>query len=160
MVALLALGLSAGLNTPAITNTISVLGGVLLVWMGGMMMVSAFKGAMRLPRPGTEVKSLNNWQLLGLGVGATLVNPFWYAWWVTVGATYIVLAQLAGWVGVVVCFLGHIAGDYLWDCILSGVVGSGRKWLTDSVYKWAIIACGAYLSYLGIVFVAQPFWSR
>jgi len=51
-------------------------------------------------------------------------------------------------------------GDYLWDCILSGVVGGGRKWLTDSLYKLIIVACGGYLVYLGSVFITTPFLSR
>ena len=159
MVMLLALGLSAGLNTPTVTTVIALLGGLLLMWMGGGMVWGALKGRIGLPKPGANVKLLSNWQLLGLGIGATLVNPFWYAWWITVGATYMAFpqVQVLGLTGLLVFYFGHILGDYLWDSILSGVVGGGRKWLTDGVYKWIIVACGAYLIYLGSVFMTSPF---
>lgn len=157
MVVLLALGLSIGLNTPSITAAIARLGGALLLWMGATMAWGAFKGQIALPQPGADAKRLNNWQLIGLGMGATLVNPFWYAWWVTVAATYIFTAQALGWAGVLAFYLGHISADYMWDSVLSSVVGSGRKWITDTIYKWLIVACGLYLVYLGGVFITSPF---
>ncbi len=73
----------------------------------------------------------------------------------TVGATYLAYPQVQafGLAGLLVFYFGHITGDYVWDCILSGVVGGGRKWLTDRLYKWIIAACGGYLVYLGGVFI-------
>ena len=159
MVALIALGLSAGLNTPVISAAIALIGGALLLWMGGSMTWDAIKGRITLPKPGVDEKLLSNWQLLGLGMGATIINPFWYAWWITVGATYLAFPQVQafGLAGLLAFYFGHIAGDYLWDSILSGVVGGGRKWITDRLYKWIIVACGAYLIYLGGVFLSTPF---
>jgi threonine/homoserine/homoserine lactone efflux protein len=159
MVVLLALGLSAGLRTQAVITTVSLLGGALLIWMGAGMVVGAARGRRRLPQPGREVKALNNWQLIALGVGGTLLNPFWFSWWLTVGATYLAYPQVQvyGLVGILTFYLGHITGDYLWDCILSGVVGGGSKWITDRLYKWVIVVCGAYLVYLGVVFLITPF---
>ena len=75
MVALLALGLSAGLRTPLVLTVVSVLGGALLIWMGADMTLGAVRGRLRLPQPGSQAKALSNWQLLALGAGATLVNP-------------------------------------------------------------------------------------
>jgi len=54
-------------------------------------------------------------------------------------------------------YLGHILGDLLWDSVLSGVVGRGRRWMSDAVYKWLLVVCGGYLMYLGVVFVISPF---
>jgi threonine/homoserine/homoserine lactone efflux protein len=77
MVLLLALGLSAGLHTPPLVAVISLLGGALLMWMGGSMVWGAVKGRLALPKAGAEYKLLSNRQRLGLGAGATSVNPFW-----------------------------------------------------------------------------------
>ncbi|MEP7359292.1 MAG: LysE family translocator [Anaerolineales bacterium] len=161
MVVGLALGLSAGLRTPLVITVVSLLGGALLIWMGGGMVLGAARGRLRLPEPGADMKTLSNRQLLALGAGATLINPFWYSWWLTVGATYLAFPQVQvyGAAGILIFYLGHIAGDYLWDCILSGVVGGGRKWITDRLYKWVIGVCGAYLVYLGVVFLITPFRS-
>jgi threonine/homoserine/homoserine lactone efflux protein len=159
MVVLLALGVAAGLHTPPVIAVVSLLGGALLMWMGGSMVWGAIKGRLALPRPGTQVKPLSNRQLLALGVAATLVNPFWYGWWLTVGTSYLAIPQVRafGLAGLLAFYFGHIAGDYLWDCILSGVVGGGRRWITDGLYKWLIVACGAYLVYLGVTFFISPF---
>ncbi len=159
MVVLLALGVSAGLRTPLIIAVVSLLGGGVLAWMGGGMVWGAVKGRLVLPKPAAGVKLLSNRQLLGLGVAATLVNPFWYGWWLTVGATYLAFPQVRvlGLAGLLAFYFGHIAGDYLWDSTLSGVVGGGRRWITDGVYKWLIVACGAYLVYLGVTFFMAPF---
>jgi threonine/homoserine/homoserine lactone efflux protein len=159
MIALLALGLAAGLNTPGFTAFVGLLGGGLLIWMGSAMAWGAYRGSIRLPRPGSDARLLNHGQLIGLGAAATLINPFWYAWWITVGATYLAYpaVQALGLTGFLVFYLGHISGDLLWDSILSGVVGRGRRWLTDSAYRWLIAVCGAYLVYLGGVFATAPF---
>ena len=159
MVLLLALGVSAGLRTPPIIAVVSLLGGALLMWMGGGMVWGAMKGRFTLPWPGVDAKVLSNRQLLGLGVAATLVNPFWYGWWLTVGTSYLAIPQVRalGVAGLLAFYFGHIAGDYLWDCILSGVVGGGRRWITAGFYKWLIVTCGAYLVYLGGTFLVAPF---
>lgn len=156
MVVLLAFGLAAGLNTPLVTTPIALVGGALLVWMGAQMTWGAYRGRISLPRPGSLVKPLNNWQLLGLGVGATLINPFWYAWWITLGTTYMSGAdvQAMGFTGLLAFYFGHITADYLWDSLLSGVVGGGRKWISNGLYRTLIAGCGLYLFYLGWVFMA------
>lgn len=161
MVLLLALGVSAGWRTPSLIAVISLLGGALLLWMGGGMIWGALRGRLALPRPGSDAKLLSNRRLLALGVAATLVNPFWYGWWLTVGASYLAIPQVRalGAAGLLAFYLGHISGDYLWDCILSTVVGGGRRWITDRFYQWLIVACGAYLVYLGGVLVISPFIS-
>jgi len=160
VVVLIAIGLTAGLARPGIFAVISIVGGLLLIWIGASYLWAAYKGRIHLPHPGLQTESMNNWQLVGLGMLATISNPFWYAWWTTVAAGYLVQAQALGLAAVAMFYLGHISADYAWDTFLSGVVGSGRKWFTDGVYKWVIVACGAYLVYLGWVFIAAPFSPR
>ena len=156
MVMLLALGLAAGLATPAVTQVIGLAGGALLLWMGATMAWGAYRGRISLPRPGAAGQGLTMWRLFGLGLVATLVNPFWYVWWVTLGTTYMARSevQVLGFAGLLIFYVGHIAGDFLWNSVLSGVVGGGRKWISDRLYRGLILVCGLYLIYLGWVFAA------
>jgi hypothetical protein len=56
---------------------------------------------------------------------------------------------------VIAFYLGHIAADYAWDTLLSAVVGGGRRWMTDTVYRVLLLACGVFFIYLGGMFLAQ-----
>jgi threonine/homoserine/homoserine lactone efflux protein len=153
IVLLIAFGLSAGLANPAIQVWIALLGGLLLVWMGGKMAWDAWKGYLRLPGPEGERVRLSTRQLVGLGMVATISNPFWYAWWVTVAAGYLSQARALGMAAVLAFYIGHISADYAWDTVLSTVVGGGRRWLNDRLYRGLILVCGGFLVYLGLVFL-------
>ena len=153
MVGALALGLAAGLNQPGIQAGIGLLGGALLIWMGGGMVLGVIQRQINLPQAQAGGPVLGSpWRMVGLGVATTLANPFWYAWWVAVAVNYLLQSQEYGWAGVAAFYLGHISADYAWDSVLSGVVAGGRRWLNNSVYRAIILACGLYLIYLGAQF--------
>ena len=93
IVVLIALGLSAGMAQPSIQVVIALLGGLLLMWMGGSMLWGILRGKVHLPGSGAETESMTRWQLVRLGMVATVLNPFWYAWWMTVAAGYLAEAR-------------------------------------------------------------------
>jgi threonine/homoserine/homoserine lactone efflux protein len=157
IVVLVTVGLGAGLASPGVQTGIAFLGGMLLLWMGGFTLWQIGRGKVHLPRADEQSKLLNNGQFVGIGIFATLTNPFWYAWWVTVGAGYLsgYLSKAEGVVSVIAFYLGHIAADYAWDTLLSTVVGGGRRWMTDTVYRVLLLACGAFFLYLGGMFLVQ-----
>jgi threonine/homoserine/homoserine lactone efflux protein len=107
----------------------------------------------RLPGKEAAVEKMSSSQLVGLGMVATVSNPFWYAWWVTVAAGYLSQARALGWAAVLAFYVGHISADYAWDTVLSSVVGGGRRWLTDGLYRRLIVVCGSFLIYLGFAFL-------
>jgi len=155
LVVLLTLGLGAGLASQGVQTGIAFLGGILLLWMGMTIFWQLVRGKVHLPRAEEQSKPLSNGQFVGIGVFATLSNPFWYAWWVTVGAGYLsgYLSKAEGAALVIAFFLGHIAADYAWDTLLSTVVGGGRRWMTDVVYRTLLLACGFFFIYLGGTFL-------
>jgi threonine/homoserine/homoserine lactone efflux protein len=157
LVMLVTLGLGAGLASDGIQTGIAFLGGILLLWMGGLILWQLASGKVHLPRADGQSKPLSNSQFVGIGVFATLSNPFWYAWWVTVGAGYLsgYLSKANGAVAVITFYLGHIAADYAWDTLLSAVVGGGRRWMTDAVYRTLLLACGVFFVYLGGSFLVH-----
>jgi threonine/homoserine/homoserine lactone efflux protein len=154
IVVLISLGL-AGLSHPVIQLIIAWVGGALLLWMGGMMLWETWRGKVRLPRADDGSKPMNGRQLMGLGILATLSNPFWYAWWVTVAAGYLAAAKTVGAGAIAAFFVGHISADYAWDTLLSTVIGGGRRWMNDTVYRLLIAACGLFFVYLGVMFLMR-----
>ena len=159
LVLLVIFGLGVGLASDGIQTGIALLGGMLLLWMGGIIVWQVWRGKVRLPRPEQGTEPIGNGQFVGIGMFATLGNPFWYAWWVTVGAGYLsgYLSEAQGITLVVSFFLGHIAADYAWDTLLSTVVGGGRRWMNDTIYQFLLLACAVFFIYLGGTFLAHGF---
>lgn len=93
--------------------------------------------------------------MVGVGMLATVTNPFWYAWWVTVAAGYLAQARELGLASVAAFYLGHIGADFGWNTALSAVFGSGRRWMSAGVYRCILGLCGLFLAYLGATFLLQ-----
>jgi threonine/homoserine/homoserine lactone efflux protein len=157
LVILIAVGLGAGLARPGIQVVIAILGGILLVYLGAGMIYDTWRGKLHLPSQDEGISLLSYQQIVGLGVLATLSNPFWYAWWVTVAAGYLASVQALGVTAIAAFFLGHIVADYAWDTFLSTVVGGGRRWMNDLVYRGILVLCGGFFIYLGCVFLLKGF---
>lgn len=153
IVVLIIFGLAPLLAEPVIRTVIAILGGAVLIVMGLVFLADVFRGKVRLPAPNESQKSMSYGKMMGLGVVATLSNPFWYAYWATTAPGY--LAQVQGGLPAVGAFyLGHISADIAWDTFLSTAFGKSRRWLNDRIYAWLISACGLILLVLGGWFIA------
>jgi threonine/homoserine/homoserine lactone efflux protein len=155
IVVLITLGLGAGLAHSSIQTAIALSGGVLLAWMGGSLVWSTWRGKIHLPGSQAKLGAMSYGQLVTLGAVATVSNPFWYAWWVTVAAGYLAQAQALGVAAIAAFYLGHVTADFAWDTVLSAVVGGGRRWMTDTIYRLIVLASGAFLIYLGYTFLVN-----
>jgi threonine/homoserine/homoserine lactone efflux protein len=153
MVVSITLGLSGVLGAPTVQVVIAILGGLLLLYMGTTMLVDALKGKMKLPAKEEGAGRLSSSRMMGLGILTSLSNPFWYAWWMTAAAIFLLQAKAVSWLLVVGFFIGHIAADFIWNVLLATVVGSGKKFITDRIYAVLISFCGAYLVYLAATFL-------
>ena len=155
IVVLITYGLTTTLAIPGIQAVIAVIGGILLLWMGGAMILDVGRKRIQLTHPAEIKPALNNQQLIRLGMVATASNPFWYAWWVTVAAGYLLQAQALSYSAVGAFYLGHISADFAWDTLLSTVIGGSRHWITPKIYSGLILVCGGFLIYLGVVFLLE-----
>ena len=157
MVVLITIGLSGILGSPLAQSTIAVLGGILLFYMGGSMLVAAFKGELKLPQEARSEDKITPSRLLTLGIATSVSNPFWYAWWMTAAAVYLLEAKAAAWILVGGFFLGHVSADFIWNLFLASVIGSGRRFMNDRIYSALISACALFLLYLASRFLISGF---
>ena len=153
MALLIAVGLSTLLSQPLPQTLIAVCGGALLLWMGGGFVRQALARQYRLPDADQDTLSMNRAQIFNLGMLTTISNPFWYAWWMTVAATYILQAKAVGVMPVAAFYLGHVSADLIWNTLLSTLISGGRRVLTDATYNLIMGACGLFLVYLGMQFI-------
>jgi len=155
MVVLITFGLATVLNAPLASTIVGLLGGLTLLFIGGNYIYRAARGRIRLPHPEEASKPRSYAALFGLGVATTLVNPFWYVWWVTVAAGFLAQAQAIGFATLAAFYFGHISADYAWDTFLSASASAGRRILTDARYRALILVTGGFMIYLGVVFIVS-----
>lgn len=154
-ISLISIGLSTILANAGIQRVIAIAGGILLLYMGISYIWSVWKGTASLPESDSQFQSSRQRNLIGLGAITTISNPFWYAWWATIVPGYLAEVGNFGFGSVAAFYLGHISSDYLWDTFLSVTISAGRRWLTESRYKFLILLTGGFMVYLGIVFASQ-----
>lgn len=153
---LLVIGLLFGLG-PLLKNEIffviiAFVGGAIMLWMAWGMFRSLPSLSVSYS---AEQKESNN--LVLTGALMSLVNPYWIIWWATIGIGYIVLSQKFGFIGVLIFYLGHIAGDLSWYSAISVAVARGKRLFTDKVYRLLIAICGSFLVGFAIYLVISGF---
>jgi len=145
MIALVALGFASVMAVPGVKATIGLLGGVVLVWMG----VGMFRTHIKAVDSGREVSR----GCVLAGLTTTAANPYWFVWWVTVGATLVVSASAWGLVGVAAFTLAHWLCDLGWLSLLSWSSFTSRRFWTPAVHKGIFVVCGSVMAGFGIYFI-------
>lgn len=151
VVVVLSLGVATLATDPVVTRTIGVVGGVALLLMGGMMAYDTLRQRIKYEAVGTDRQG--GYRLAGKGITASLSNPYWFVWWVTVGLAWLVKAQDFGIIGPVIFYFGHILSDFVWYTIVSVLLWKGRKLIMGTGLKILLLGCAAFLLYLGVTFV-------
>lgn len=161
IVAVLASGLSAFLDHELVQPVIGLVGGSILIGIGLLTLFRLPRHAISQASNPTSIKGSGKTPILA-GVLGSVSNPYWFIWWVTLGATYLLWALTLGVPGVITFFCGHILGDLVWYCFVSFVVASGRRVINDGVYRGILAVCGVALAGLGIYFLqsAIGFFTR
>ncbi|MFY9300632.1 MAG: LysE family transporter [Candidatus Nitrosotenuis sp.] len=121
----------------------------------GALSVFAFAGFQirSILRP-TTVISESKYGSFAAGVFLTGLNPFFLAWWFTIGIKLISDAlSLWSYVGILVMFGLHIWMDYAWLFFVSTISAKGTRFLSDKKYKICMLALNAALVYFGISFI-------
>ncbi|MGE5483249.1 MAG: LysE family transporter [Bacteroidota bacterium] len=87
------------------------------------------------------------------GFLATASNPYWYIWWVTVGAALLARAGEAGRGGVFVFYAGHITADLVWLTLVGWLISRGRDFLRGRGYRYLLGGLALLLVVFGVFFV-------
>jgi threonine/homoserine/homoserine lactone efflux protein len=151
------LGIIRYLGNELAVKIISILGGVFLLYMAASMIISVIRKKMILDlnpekiKQGTGTKS--NILIVGKGILISLSNPYWYIWWVTIGAAFMLKSTNHGYSGTGAFYTGHILADFIWYLLVGFIVSTGRRFLNQKIYNGILIACALFLIYLGIKFI-------
>lgn len=150
----LAFGLQRFLLLPAVTTGLSLVGGAFLAIMGAWMVADAVRGRITLAlSSGAQAAAPSRMGPVLRGAAVSLSNPYWVIWWATVGLKLASDSIAVGPIGVAAFFLGHELADFAWYFAVALAVASGRRFLSDRVYRVVIGGCALFLVYLGVTFV-------
>ena len=129
--------------------------------MAASIIYSVVKKRVRLDLDKTRIKgnlgTKNTFIIVGKGILISLANPYWYIWWLTIGAAFMVRSVTISFGGVSAFYIGHILADFIWFLFVGFVVSTGRRFLNQKVYIGILLACSAFLVYLGIRFIVDFF---
>ncbi|HUU11894.1 MAG TPA: LysE family transporter [Phycisphaerae bacterium] len=146
VVALLVLGLASFMENRWVLVGIGTVGAAALVWMGlGLL------GQSRRP-PDVEARGILRLGAIPTGFITSVVNPYWYLWWVTQPALLLAGAVAMGWPGVAAFFGGHISADLVWYSATSLGISRGRRLLEGRLYKALLIGCAGILFVMAVLF--------
>lgn len=140
LVAALLSGLAPILLRDDVFIGISLVGGVILLWMA----ISMIK---ELPSLCLDMgaKEVENRSLIVSGMVLSAANPYWLIWWATIGLGYIIYSAKFGIIGVTAFFLGHILADLVWYAAISYGIVKGKHLFSDRSYRRLIGGCAIFL---------------
>jgi threonine/homoserine/homoserine lactone efflux protein len=156
LVACLASGLAYYIQQPIVTGTMGFVGGLVLLWFGWGIFISAKNKTVSLnlqEKGGTEgtmcSRSLNP---VIFGSVLSITNPYWFIWWATVGVSYVITALTLKTAGLAIFLAGHILSDLAWFTFVSFVINTGRGFISNRLYRGILKICATFLILLGVWF--------
>jgi threonine/homoserine/homoserine lactone efflux protein len=147
LIALILFGFARIVTYPVVIGLIGLAGGVVLLGLAYGMLKDLKKLRLELsPGDNPSVHPIY------AGILTSLANPYWTIWWATIGLGYMVFAMKFGMMGVLFFFIGHISADLVWYSGVSFLVSRGKRYISDSVYRYIIGVCAMVLVLFAFVF--------
>ncbi len=146
------------INIEAITSmgwAISILGGSALLAFASIQA----SGIMRRSRDHVNTIRVSGvsglYMLVLIGITFSVFNPFFIAWWLTIGMKLIYNAMEYEGYGLVAMFLAHIWMDYAWLTVTSLLAGRGISMIDHRYYRFLILIISAILVYIAVQFLIE-----
>lgn len=153
------LGVLKYLENPLIVKIIGILGGLFLLYLGVDIIISIFRKKYIIDFKSIVKKRTITGKSTGIviikGILISLMNPYWYIWWITIGAAFIIKSVEFNIPGISSFYLGHISADFIWYLFIGFLINTGRKFFNQKIYNGILAACSLFLFYLGIRFIIE-----
>ena len=149
----LLVGFSFFLRNIIVLTFIGIIGGIFLVIYG----IIAIRGVLKTEfedeyaLEGNAIKGYKGNSFIG-GILVSLSNPFWTFWWAVIGLSLMLSLSITilDPLKMLTFFVGHELGDIVWYLPISLFVHFGGKSLNPKIYKYVLLACGAFMIIFGI----------
>ena len=153
------LGILKFLDNPLIARIIGLLGGIFLLYMGIDIVVSIFKKKFTIDFKSVlkqrTITGKSTMTVIFKGILISLMNPYWFIWWISIGAAFLLKSVEFNMAGISSFYIGHISADFIWYLFIGFLVNTGRRFFNQKIYNGILIACSIFLFYLGIRFIIE-----
>ena len=142
-------GLGDFLQVKPLQSSLNIVGGLLIIWLGVYM----FRNRMAIIQG--EKKGLHHSAFV-LGILATLFNPAFLPWWLTIGSMFVMQFRQFGIAGLVALIISAEIPNLLWYPFASLVAyKTGAMRRGSMIKQWLFIVCSLFLVGFGIWFVSS-----
>lgn len=139
-------GLGDFLQAAPVQSSLNIIGGVLIIWLGVYM----FRSRTAIVRGDKELCQ----NAFLLGILATLFNPVFLPWWLTIGSMFVMQFRQFGTAGLLAFIISAEIPNLIWypfASIVTYKTGSTKRgWL---IRQWLFVICSLSLIGFGIWFV-------
>jgi len=130
---------------------VGLIGGAMMVIMG----VQTFRSRNR--REEAMVSPMRDTILAG--AYTTAINAGFIIWWLTVGTTLVLNAQLFGLLGFTIFTGVHWFTDFAWYTVAAFIVFKSQRFWNDKVRMGITLFCVAVFVGFGLFFMGSALWS-
>lgn len=150
LVLALATGLSFFFESELLSLALWIIGGVFLICFGYMQIKPVGE------KGGDPVLALGSPIMIGVSLSGA--NPYFIAWWFTIGSRLVLTALLFnGLIGVLLMYVVHVWVDYAWLILIAHLAYRGLRRISGKKIKYVNAALGVVLILLGLEFLRQAY---
>ncbi|MFX1380023.1 MAG: LysE family transporter [Promethearchaeota archaeon] len=160
LIVLLLLGVSFLFQNLIFLTIIGLIGGICLIIFGFLPIREVYKNRyeIKFNIEQEDMKAFKGNSFLG-GIFYSITNPYWTFWWSFFGMTLMVNLNVSfqNPIGLLLFFIGHELGDFVWYVPISLFVYYGGKSMNKRIYKYVLIVCGGFMIVYGIYLILKVF---
>ena len=135
----------------AVPITVGLVGGLLMMYMGFQTFRNRNKNNQKYASPKKDS--------LVAGIWTTAANAGFILWWLTIGTTLILNAQIFGLLGFSVFAVVHWLCDFVWYTVVAFIIFKSRSFWNEKVHTAIFIFCFAVFVGFGAWFFSAALWS-
>jgi len=116
---------------------LSIVGGAMIIWLG----IAMFRARNEIVHRGKDLP----YNAFTAGILTSLVNPFFWLWWATIGSMLVMKFHDFGTTGLITFTFAHWLCDLVWLSLLSVLVYKTQRFWGRKVQEGIFITCSLLL---------------
>jgi len=127
--------------------------------IGGLIMIYMGFNTLRRKKQNRQKVEVPREESLLAGIWTTAANPGFILWWITIGTTLIMNAQIFGLLGFSVFTVVHWLCDFVWYAVVAFLIFKSQRFWNEKVHTAILVFCFLIFVSFGAWFFGSSLWS-